>query len=61
MVFLLNLSGQLAAASMPGLAPGAPAKIGFDAGQARVGPENTGVGAAGDPAMQSSTSGTTGA
>lgn len=46
---------------MPGLAPGAPAKIGFDAGQARARRENIGAGVAGDPAMRFSTSGTTGA
>lgn len=61
MGFLLNLSVQLAAASMPALAHGVGARIGSDAGQARARPESIGAGAAGDPAMQFSISGTTGA
>ena len=57
MGFLLRGSVLQVAASMPGLAPGAAAKIGSDAGQAKASLENIGAGNAGDPAMQSSTSG----
>jgi len=46
---------------MLALAPGAPAMIGFDAGQVKVTLENIGAAAAGDPAMQFNTSGTIGA
>jgi hypothetical protein len=59
MAFVQSVSVLQAAASMPGLAPGAAAKIGFDVGRTKVKPANIGAGNVAAPGMQFSISGIT--